>query len=67
MARNPWPIIVPCHRVIGSRGQLTGFGGGLKMKHRLLEMEAVERISDSLIRRLADSQGASCRSELTPG
>ena len=50
MARNPWPIIVPCHRVIGSRGQLTGFGGGLNMKYQLLEMEAVERISDSLIR-----------------
>ncbi len=46
MARNPWPIIVPCHRVIGSSGQLTGFGGGLKMKHRLLEMEAFERISE---------------------
>ena len=50
MARNPWPIIVPCHRVVGHDGRLTGFGGGLKMKHRLLELEAVERISDSLIR-----------------
>jgi methylated-DNA-[protein]-cysteine S-methyltransferase len=41
MARNPWPILVPCHRVIGSSGQLTGFGGGLDMKRRMLEMEGV--------------------------
>ncbi len=39
MARNPWPIIVPCHRVLGSDGSLTGFGGGLNMKRRMLEME----------------------------
>jgi methylated-DNA-[protein]-cysteine S-methyltransferase len=39
MARNPWPIIVPCHRVVGSSGHLTGFGGGLEMKRRLLKME----------------------------
>jgi methylated-DNA-[protein]-cysteine S-methyltransferase len=39
MARNPWPVIVPCHRVVGSDGNLTGFGGGLDMKRRLLAME----------------------------
>lgn len=39
MARNPWPVIVPCHRVVGSDGSLTGFGGGLSMKQRMLEME----------------------------
>lgn len=39
MARNPWPIIVPCHRVVGHDGRLTGFGGGLAMKKRMLEME----------------------------
>ncbi len=38
--RNPLPIIVPCHRVIGSNGALTGFGGGLPVKQALLEMEA---------------------------
>ena len=37
--RNPLPIIVPCHRVIGSNGQLTGFAGGLEVKKRLLELE----------------------------
>lgn len=40
MAANPVPIIVPCHRVVGSGGSLTGFGGGLEQKRRLLEMEA---------------------------
>jgi O-6-methylguanine DNA methyltransferase len=39
MARNPWPIIVPCHRVLGHDGTLTGFGGGLAMKQSMLEME----------------------------
>ena len=38
--RNPIPIIVPCHRVIGSGGDLTGFGGGLDMKAELLRLEA---------------------------
>jgi methylated-DNA-[protein]-cysteine S-methyltransferase len=36
---NPIPIIVPCHRVIGSDGSLTGFGGGLPLKKMLLELE----------------------------
>ncbi len=38
-ARNPIPIIIPCHRVIGSDGALTGFGGGLKIKQCLLDLE----------------------------
>lgn len=37
--RNPIPIIVPCHRVIGASGQLTGYGGGLPRKKLLLELE----------------------------
>ena len=36
---NPIPIVVPCHRVIGANGSLTGFGGGLENKSRLLELE----------------------------
>jgi methylated-DNA-[protein]-cysteine S-methyltransferase len=36
---NPVPIIVPCHRVIGATGRLTGYGGGLPLKKRLLELE----------------------------
>ncbi len=38
-ARNPIPIIIPCHRVIGSDGSLTGFGGGLAAKRALLALE----------------------------
>jgi methylated-DNA-[protein]-cysteine S-methyltransferase len=38
-ARNPIPIIIPCHRVIGSDGSLTGFGGGLETKRRLIDLE----------------------------
>ena len=38
--RNPVPIIIPCHRVVGANGQLCGFGGGLDVKRRLLELEA---------------------------
>jgi len=37
--KNPIPIIVPCHRVTGARGELTGFGGGLDRKRWLLEHE----------------------------
>jgi methylated-DNA-[protein]-cysteine S-methyltransferase len=38
---NPVPIIVPCHRVIGSDGTLTGYGGGLPLKRRLLQLEGI--------------------------
>ncbi len=38
-AKNPLPIVIPCHRVIGTNGQLTGFGGGLAIKQRLLGLE----------------------------
>jgi methylated-DNA-[protein]-cysteine S-methyltransferase len=41
MARNPFPILLPCHRVVRSDGSLGGFGGGIKMKRALLEMEGV--------------------------
>jgi len=37
--RNPLPIIIPCHRVIGARGKLTGFGGGISTKRALLKLE----------------------------
>ena len=40
--RNPLPIVIPCHRVIGADGSLTGFGGGLEAKQFLLELEGVE-------------------------
>lgn len=37
--RNPIGIIVPCHRVVGTNGNLTGYGGGLDRKQRLLDFE----------------------------
>jgi len=40
---NPIPIVIPCHRVIGADGSLTGFGGGLAIKRQLLELEAGQR------------------------
>lgn len=43
MARNPFSLLVPCHRVIGSDGGLHGYGGGLDVKARLLEMERTAR------------------------
>jgi methylated-DNA-[protein]-cysteine S-methyltransferase len=40
--RNPLAVIVPCHRVLGSAGALTGYGGGLERKRRLLSLEAAK-------------------------
>jgi len=37
--RNPIPVVIPCHRVIGANGTLTGYAGGLDRKQRLLELE----------------------------
>jgi methylated-DNA-[protein]-cysteine S-methyltransferase len=52
---NPLPIIVPCHRVIGTDGSLTGFGGGLAIKRALLALEGAECVAD-----LFDSPGRRC-------
>jgi methylated-DNA-[protein]-cysteine S-methyltransferase len=43
LARNPLPLVLPCHRVIGARGDLRGFAGGVALKRRLLETEAARR------------------------
>lgn len=40
---NPLPIVIPCHRVIGSTGKLTGFGGGIPVKEALLALESKQR------------------------
>ena len=42
LARNPFPLIVPCHRAVRADGQLGGFQGGTEMKRALLELEGVE-------------------------
>ena len=42
VGHNPVPIIIPCHRVIGANGNLTGYGGGIERKLRLLKLEKVD-------------------------
>ena len=41
--RNPISIVIPCHRIIGSNGELTGYAGGLERKSRLLQLESGPR------------------------
>ena len=50
LARNPFPLVVPCHRAIRSDRTLGGFQGGLEMKRKLLEMEGVEFDSRGKVR-----------------
>ena len=42
--RNPLPILIPCHRVIGADGSLTGYAGGLAAKRRLLALEGITHL-----------------------
>jgi len=42
LARNPFPIVIPCHRAIKTNGNLGGYQGGINMKRKLLEMEGIE-------------------------
>lgn len=47
VGRNPLSIIVPCHRVVGSTGRLTGYAGGLDNKRFLLELEEPAAVKES--------------------
>ncbi|MBF0111897.1 MAG: methylated-DNA--[protein]-cysteine S-methyltransferase [Desulfamplus sp.] len=47
IGKNPIPIIIPCHRVVGSDGSLTGFSSGLDIKRYLLNLEGVKMLSSS--------------------
>ena len=49
-ARNPLPIVIPCHRVIGADGKLVGFGGGLETKRFLLELESKNNTDEKQLR-----------------
>jgi methylated-DNA-[protein]-cysteine S-methyltransferase len=42
VGHNPISILIPCHRVLGANGSLTGYAGGVAVKHRLLELEGVQ-------------------------
>ncbi len=46
--RNPIPVIIPCHRVVGIRGDLTGYAGGLELKQYLIDLERISRIFSAL-------------------
>jgi methylated-DNA-[protein]-cysteine S-methyltransferase len=46
---NPVPVIVPCHRVIGSSGALTGYGGGVDLKRRLLVLEGLKEAAHARV------------------
>ncbi len=48
MGHNPISIIIPCHRVVGSKGSLTGYAGGLAAKIKLLELEGIDLANLSL-------------------
>ncbi len=52
-SKNPIPIVIPCHRVIGADGSLTGFGGGLETKVALLALESGRDFSVRAMRRLS--------------
>jgi methylated-DNA-[protein]-cysteine S-methyltransferase len=62
MAMNPVPLVVPCHRVVGSNRSLTGFGGGMAWKEALLAAEGWEFEGKGRSRRLADRTKAEVRS-----
>lgn len=47
--RNPLPIVIPCHRVIGADGSMTGFGGGIPTKQFLLRLEGAAGLQASLL------------------
>lgn len=42
VGHNPFPLMIPCHRVVGANGNLTGYAGGIERKRKLLEMEGVD-------------------------
>jgi methylated-DNA-[protein]-cysteine S-methyltransferase len=48
LANNPFPLVIPCHRVVRSDGSLGGFGGGINMKKELLTREGAKRLKNNL-------------------
>jgi methylated-DNA-[protein]-cysteine S-methyltransferase len=63
---NPLPIVVPCHRVIGKDGSLTGFGGGLGTKRALLELEGASCVASRGQLRLAGLQAGHSQAKVAP-
>jgi methylated-DNA-[protein]-cysteine S-methyltransferase len=54
--KNPLPLIVPCHRVIGKNGDLVGYAGGLSLKKKLLKLESENLTTQKLSKRNSDSR-----------
>lgn len=52
---NPLPVMIPCHRIIGADGSLTGYGGGLELKERLLKLEGISSEKARTMPLFADS------------
>lgn len=48
LGRNPWHVVIPCHRVVGRSGSLTGYAAGVDIKRRLLELESAHRVEPGL-------------------
>ncbi|MCL2163820.1 MAG: methylated-DNA--[protein]-cysteine S-methyltransferase [Oscillospiraceae bacterium] len=57
VGHNPISIIIPCHRVVGSNGSLTGYAAGIEIKAKLLELEGVSTGRDMMIHRLKTESG----------
>lgn len=51
VGHNPFTLMIPCHRVVGAKGSLTGYAGGIERKLRLLELEKADLSSFSIPRR----------------
>jgi methylated-DNA-[protein]-cysteine S-methyltransferase len=49
LAKNPFPIVIPCHRAIKSNGKLGGYQGGIEMKRNLLEMEGIKILANGKV------------------
>jgi O-6-methylguanine DNA methyltransferase len=63
LGRNPFPILIPCHRVVAAGGRLNGFGGGLAWKEALLGFEGWQFEGNDRNRRVKRSGGASGRDD----
>ena len=60
VGRNPWIIVVPCHRVLAAGGTLGGFSAGLPRKRSLLALEGVQVAADPQMALLPAGAGGSC-------